>query len=182
MGFKYRADNPEGIYFTTSTIVQWIDLFTRRELQDVVIESLKYCQREKGLIIFAWSLMPSHLHLIAAAEGKNLLSDVMRDFKKHTSKKLVKTIEEINESRSSWLLNAFEFAGRINRKVKEYKVWQDGYHPEELLTNKFMDQKLDYTHNNAVVAGFVNEPHHYALSSAIDYAGGKGLIDITFLE
>jgi REP element-mobilizing transposase RayT len=122
MGFKYRADNPEGIYFMTTTIVQWIDPFTRRELQDVVIDSLKYCQREKGLIIFAWSLMPSHLHLIAAAEGKNSLSDIMRDFKKHTSKKLVKTIEEINESRTNWLLNAFEFAGRYNRKIKEYKV------------------------------------------------------------
>ena len=182
MGFKYRADNPEGIYFMTSTIAQWIDLFTRRELQDVVIDSLKYCQREKGLIIFAWSLMPGHLHLIAAAEGKNSLSDIMRDFKKHTSKKLVKTIEEINESRSNWLLNAFEFAGRYNRKIKEYKVWQDGYHPEELITFAFMDQKLNYVHYNAVESGFVNEPHHYALSSAIDYAGGKGLIDVMFLK
>lgn len=182
MGFKYKADNPEGIYFTTSTIVQWIDLFTRKELQEVVIDSLNYCQQEKGLIIFAWSLMPSHLHLIAAAKGKNSLSDIMRDFKKHTSKKLVKTIEEINESRSSWLMSAFEFAGRPDRKIKDFKVWQDGFHPEELITNRFIDQKLDYVHNNAVVAGFVNEPHHYALSSAIDYAGGKGIVDITFLE
>lgn len=183
MGFKYKADNPEGIYFTTSTVVQWIDVFTRRELQEVVIYSLKYCQREKGLIIFSWSLMPSHLHLIAAADSeKNSLTDIIRDFKKYTSKQLVKTISEINESRRNWLLNAFEFAGRYNPKVKEYKVWQDGYHPEELITNRFMDQKVDYVHFNAVIAGFVNEPHHYALSSAIDYAGGKGLINVEFLE
>ena len=126
--------------------------------------------------------MPSHLHMIATAESaKNSLSDIIRDFKKHTSKKIVETIEEINESRKDWLLNAFEFAGRYNRKIKDYKVWQDGYHPEELITNKFIDQKLDYTHMNAVEAGFVNEPHHYALSSAIDYAGGKGLIDVIIL-
>lgn len=179
MGFKYEASNPEGIYFTTSTIVQWIDLFTRRELQEVVIDSLKHCQREKGLIIFAWSLMPSHLHMISAANNNQItLPDIMRDFKKHTSKALVKTIAEINESRSDWLMSAFEFAGRANLKIKDYKVWKDGYHPEEIITAYFMEQKLDYIHNNAVEAGFVTEPHHYALSSAIDYAGGKGLIDV----
>ncbi len=183
MGFKYQTNNPEGIYFTTSTIVQWIDLFTRRALQEIVIDSLKYCQREKGLVIFAWSLMPSHLHLIATARKREtMLSDIMRDFKKHTSKLVIKTIAEINESRQSWLLSAFEYAGRNNRKIKEYKVWQDGYHPEELITNEFKKQKLNYIHYNAVEAGFVNEAQHYSLSSAIDYAGGKGLIDVEFLE
>ncbi|MBX7108678.1 MAG: transposase [Chitinophagales bacterium] len=181
MGFKYEASNPEGIYFTTSTIVQWIDLFTRRELQEVVIDSIKYCQREKGLIIFAWSLMPSHLHMISAANSSQItLPDIMRDFKKYTSKALVKTIGETNESREDWLMSAFEFAGRTNRKIKDYKVWQDGYHPEEIITRSFMDQKLHYIHYNAVEAGFVTEPHLYALSSAIDYAGGKGLIDVAF--
>ena len=181
MGFKYEANNPNGIYFTTSTIVQWIDLFTRRELQEVIIDSLKHCQREKGLIILAWCLMPSHLHMISAASNSQItLSDIMRDFKKHTSKALVKTIGEINESRQDWLTSAFEFAGRTNRKIKDYKVWQDGYHPEEIISQPFMDQKLNYIHYNAVEAGFVTEPHHYALSSAIDYAGGKGLIDIVF--
>lgn len=182
MGFKYKADNPEGIYFITTSIVQWIDLFTRKELQDVVIESLKYCQYHKGLVIFAWTLMPSHLHLIAAVEGEHALSDIMRDLKKYSSKTIVKTIEEINESRKNWLLIALEFAGRTDQKIKDYRVWQQGYHPEELVTNKLMNQKLDYIHNNAVEAGFVTEPHHYALSSAINYAGGKGLIDVTFLE
>ncbi len=183
MGFKYQTNNPEGIYFTTSTIVQWIDLFTRRAFQEIVIDSLKYCQREKGLVIFVWSLMPSHLHLIATARKREtMLSDIMRDFKKHTSKLVIKTIAEINESRQSWLLSAFEYAGRTNRKIKDYKVWQDGYHPEEIITQPFMDQKLDYIHYNAVEAGLVTEPHHYALSSAIDYAGGKGLIDVSLVR
>jgi REP element-mobilizing transposase RayT len=148
-----------------------------------VIDSLKYCQREKGLVIFVWSLMPSHLHLIATARKREtMLSDIMRDFKKHTSKLVIKTIAEINESRQSWLLSAFEYAGRTNRKIKDYKVWQDGYHPEEIITQPFMDQKLDYIHYNAVEAGLVTEPHHYALSSAIDYAGGKGLIDVSLVR
>ena len=106
----------------------------------------------------------------------------MRDFKKHTSKALVKTIGEINESRQDWLMSAFEFAGRTNRKIKDYKVWQDGYYPEEIISQSFMDQKLNYIHYNAVEAGFVTEPHHYALSSANDYAGGKGLIDVVIVR
>lgn len=68
------------------------------------------------------------------------------------------SISSSSQTRTSW----------ADRKIKDFKVWQDGFHPEELITNRFIDQKLDYVHNNAVVAGFVNEPHHYALSSAID--------------
>ncbi len=99
-----------------------------------------------------------------------MLTDIMRDFKKHTSKALVKTISEINESRQHWLMSAFEFAGRVNRKIKDYKVWQGGYHPEEIITQPFMDQKLHYIQYNAVEAGFVTEHHHYALSSVSDYS------------
>ncbi len=106
----------------------------------------------------------------------------MQAFKKHTSKFDYQAIAEINESRQSWLMSALEYAGRNNRKIKEYKVWQDGYHPEKLITHKFCMQKLNYVHYNAIEAGFVNEPHHYSLSSAIDYAGGKGIMDVEFLE
>lgn len=147
----------------------------------MVIESLKFCQKEKGLIIYAWCLMPSHLHMIVSAEeGKNL-SDIIRDFKKFTSKNIISTIKEINESRE-WLLDKSSFAAKINTKNKDYKFWQDGFHPISLETNYFIEQKLDYVHQNPVVAGIVAEPEHYLYSSAINYAGGLGLIDVVFLE
>jgi len=91
MSEKYKFDDPEGIYFVTSTIVHWIDLFTRKQLKEIIINSLSYCQQEKGLRIHAWCLMPSHLHMIISSE-KELLSAIMRDFKKHTNKKFIEEL------------------------------------------------------------------------------------------
>jgi REP element-mobilizing transposase RayT len=180
MGFKYQINDQTEIYFMTTTVVGWIDVFTRRELAEIVVESLQYCQQEKGLTIFAWCLMPSHLHLIARAEIE--ISAIMRDFKKFTSKKITKTIQEMNESRKEWLLDKFEFAGRWNPKIENFKFWQDGFHPILIYSEAFARQKLDYVHQNPVSAGLVFEPFYYRYSSATDYyTNEKGLLDITYL-
>ena len=182
MGFKYRIEDQQELYFLTSTVVDWIDVFTRKELAQIVVDSLRYCQKEKGLLLYAWCLMPSHLHLIvSAADGKNI-SDIMRDFKKFTSKKIVKTIQEINESRREWMLDKFEFVGRWNPKILNFKFWQDGIHPIILTSNHFIEQKLNYIHQNPVTAGLVFEPQHYTYSSAINYEGGLGLLDAILIE
>ena len=180
MGFKYSVTDQNDIYFITTTVVGWIDAFTRKDLAVVVIESLRYCQLKKGLIIYAWCLMPSHLNMIVSAEENHKLSDIIRDFKKFTAKKIIKTIGEIDESRE-WLLDKFSFAARINIKNKEYKFWQDGFHPIALYSNEFKDQKLDYIHNNPIESGIVSEAEHYNYSSAINYAGGLGLLEVVYL-
>ena len=178
---KYKMANPEGIYFLTMTVVHWIDLFTRQELRDVFVQSLQYCQLKKGLVVYAWCIMPSHAHLIISSEKENP-SDVIRDLKKFTSKAFVKEIESINESRREWLIRAFEKAGKHLKRISKYKVWQDGNHPKELETNQFMQEKLEYIHNNPVEAGLVDEPEHYLYSSARDYCGNKGMIDVRLIE
>lgn len=180
MSEKYKFHNSEGCYFVTITVVNWIDLFTRKELKYIIIDSLKHCQREKGLVIHAWCVMPSHLHLIVRSE-KEKLSDILRDFKKFTSKEIVKTIELINESRRRWLLKSFIRAGQDLKRITNFKVWQDGNHPEEMVTNEFMQQKIDYVHNNPVHDEIVDEAEYYWYSSARDYAGKKGLIDVELL-
>lgn len=177
MGFKYQI-RTDGIYFLTFTVVDWIDVFTRPELANVVIDSLRHCQKEKGLDIYAWCIMSSHVHLIASAGVNGDLSNIMRDMKKFTSKQIVKTIIDIPESRREWLLDKFAFAGKHNPKIKEYKFWQDGIHPIEIYSEKFFRQKLDYIHENPVEAGLVWEAWQYRYSSAIDYWGkGKGLLE-----
>lgn len=79
MSTKYKLYNPEGIYFITLTVVEWADVFTRRDYCELFCDSLSYCQREKGLTVFAWCIMTNHVHLICSAPK---LSDVMRDLKK----------------------------------------------------------------------------------------------------
>ena len=113
MSEKYKFRDPEGMCFVTMTTVGWVDLFTRKELKQVMIDSLRHCQKEKGLVIHAWCLMPSHLHMIVSTR-KDPLPDIMRDFKKFTSKELVKTIKGINESRKDWMLDLSPLARVCN--------------------------------------------------------------------
>ena len=178
MGFKY-AIRSDKLHFLTHTVVDWIDVFTRKELAEIVVKSLNYCIENKGLEVYVWCLMPSHLHMIATtADGAtDDLSGVMRDFKKFTSKRIVKMIPEINESRRDWLMKHFQTGpGAL-------QVWQEGMHPIELYSKKFMNQKMNYIHNNPVEAGIVYEPQHYALSSARDYYDNvKGLVNICYIE
>lgn len=180
MGFHYKINEGKA-HFVTMTVVDWIDVFTRKNHKMAMINSLKYCQQHKGLEIFAWCLMPSHLHLIIRAEANNKLSDILRDLKKFTSKELIRLIQEEPESRREWMLDRFEFAGRYNPKIKNFKFWQDGNHPVELFSPFFIKQKLDYIHNNPVEEMFVVEPHEYLFSSARNYAEMSGLIDVNLI-
>jgi putative transposase len=181
MSDKYTIKNKSGCYFLTLTIVNWIDLFTRSSLKEIVVDSLNYCKREKGLIIYAWCLMPSHLHLIAAAQDGYDLSGIVRDFKKHTNKAMIFEIKTGHESRREWLLKMFSEEGSKVKRISNYKLWQDGTMAKELLTGTMAIQKLEYIHNNPIEARIVDEASHYVYSSALAYERKAGLIDIEFL-
>lgn len=169
-------------YFLTLTVVDWVDIFTRPAYRHVIVNSLKYCHEAKGLEIFAWVLMSNHLHLVArATKEKITMSDILRDFKKFTSKKIVETLKNENESRKQWLLYRFEYNGKYNPKIENYKFWQDGSHEKECFSLDFTQQKIDYIHQNPVRAEIVEYPEEYLYSSARDYVGKKGLIPVTIL-
>jgi putative transposase len=172
-----RLINKE-IYFLTVTVVAWVDIFTRPTYKHILINSIKFCQQEKGLELYAWVLMSNHLHMIAGAKEGLKLFDIIRDFKKYTSKSIVSAIQTEIESRRIWLLNQFEFAGRNDRKIKNFKFWQDGNDAQLIYSMDYFQQKLNYIHNNPVKAEIVIEPQEYLYSSAKNYAGEKGLIDI----
>ena len=107
------------VYFVTDTVVDWVDIFTRPVYKHIIVDSLKYCQQHKGLIIYAWVLMSNHLHAIVGTTGENTLSDIWRDFKKFTSKEILNTLQTMpNESRREWMLNRFEYSGKNDKKIK----------------------------------------------------------------
>lgn len=181
MGIKNKIS--EGyMYFITMTVVNWIDIFTRPTYKHIIVNALNYNQNNKGLIIYGWCLMSNHLHLLMEAEeGKNL-SDILRDFKKFTSKAIIKEIiDNPSESRKKWLLNEFEFAGRYNNKIKNYKFWMDGNDAKEIHSTEIMEQKLEYIHENPVVSEIVERADEYIHSSAKNYAGELGLIKVELI-
>ena len=180
MSLKYKEGNPDGIYFITLTVVEWADVFTRREYSELFCESLNYCQREKGLQLYAWCIMTNHVHLICAAPK---LPDVMRDLKKYTSRFIVEAIRNNpKESRKNWLVWMFKSAAEKSTNHGEYQFWQLGGHYVELSTNELMEQRLEYLHQNPVKAGFVEEPEQWYYSSARDYAGQKGRLNVVLME
>jgi len=182
MSHQYRVRNHEDIYFVTFTVVDWVDVFTRPSYKQLIINSLTYCQQHKGLEVYAYCLMTNPLHLLAAAEHPAKLPDIIRDFKKHTNKEIIKLIAEENESRRDWMLYRFQFNAKYDNRIQDYKVWRDGYHGIACDRPDILLQKLDYIHNNPVVAGIVSQPEHYQYSSAANYCGEKGMMDVLFID
>ena len=183
MPSKYKINNHQDIYFITFAVVEWVDALSRPYYKDILIDSFKHCQQNKGLIIYAYVIMNNHVHMIeSAAEGYNL-SDILRDMKKFTSKKIIAAIEDnIQESRKSWMLWLFRSNGERNFNNQVYQFWQQDNHPICLDNTIMLKQRLNYLHNNPVKDGIVEEPQHYVYSSARDYTGVKGLLDIILLD
>ena len=153
-----------------------MDVFTRNEYKNILVENLEFCQQNKGLEIFAWCIMTNHAHLIVRAKEEFRLSDILRDYKKFTCKAIVKAIKEnTQESRKEWLLEKFQ-------TIEGIRFWEPENHPIELWSNAVINQKLEYIHHNPVEQGLVFRAEDYMYSSAADYAGEKGMLDIIVIE
>jgi putative transposase len=170
MAYAYRIRDQFGQYFITCTVNQWVDVFTRKIYIDILLDSLRYCQQHKGLKVYAWVVMTNHIHMIISSD-KEALSDIIRDFKKFTSSKIVEAIKDNpKESRKGWLL-------WLLKKEEQIIFWQEGYHGEEIVSQSFFDSKINYIHRNPVKAGIVEKEEEYMYSSCGDYYGTrKGLL------
>src|SRR5690606_37620879 len=128
---QYYIRNQNEVHFMTMTVVDWVDVFTRREHKLKIIDALRYCQKHKGLVIYGWCLMSNHLHLIASAQDGFRLSDIVRDFKKFTAKQIAAAIQTEPANRRDWMLYRFKYAAKYQSNVMEYHFWQNGNHAEE---------------------------------------------------
>jgi REP element-mobilizing transposase RayT len=164
-------------HFITATVVDWIDVFTRKSYRDCIIECFDYCMKNKGMILYGYVVMSNHIHMIVQSKEGNL-SDLIRDFKKFTAKTILDKIQNEPESRREWMLERFKVATESHSRNKNYQFWQYGNHPEEIYSNKFMWSKLDYIHLNPVRAGIVERASHYIYSSASNYVNDTGLLYI----
>ncbi len=182
-GDRYVIRAQNDLHFVTFTVIDWMDVFTRTDHKLVITDALNYCIKHKGLEVFAWCLMTNHLHLIIRAKDGLLLSDLIRDFKRHTAKKTIELIETGNESRKEWLLNRMQYRGSYLKRIEKYKFWEDSNHAVFLDPHKpeMIAQRLYYIHQNPVRALIVDEAESYIFSSARDYAGEKGMVDVILL-
>jgi putative transposase len=178
MSRKYKFAEKSGAYFISFSTVNWIDVFTRLDYFDLIIASLEYCRKNKGMEIYGYCIMPSHVHLIFRSSNADP-SGLIRDFKGFTSRKIMKAIvENEQESRKEWMLWMFERAGKKNSNVKQRQFWQQNNKPIAIWSLKVFEQKLNYVHYNPVQTGFVTDPIDWKYSSARNYGNN----DHTVLE
>ncbi len=177
----YKIRNQDATHFLTFTIAGWVDIFSRQRYRDIILESFSFCRQKKGLLLGAYVIMTNHIHTIWTARNKNL-SDLLRDFKTYTSKAITSSVANEPESRREWLLYMFRFFANGTNTNEQFKVWTGDNHPEEIFSQSFLISKLNYIHLNPVRAGLVSAPSDYLYSSAANYEGKKGLIEIDFLE
>ena len=117
-GFQIR--NKYDVQFSTCSVVECVDVFTRKMYADILIDSLKFCQENKGLVIHSWCIMSNHIHLIISTNGTTMLSDVIRDFKKFSSFAIINAIRDNpQESRKNGMLWIFIKAGEHNKRNKD---------------------------------------------------------------
>jgi putative transposase len=162
-------------YFITCTVVNWIPIFTRKPYFDILIDSLQFCRHRKSLKLYAYVILDNHLHLVVAGDR---LTDIIRDFKSYTAKLLIARLER---DQKTWVLNQFQYHKQPTKTKSAYQVWQEGFHPQQIVSEEMLQQKIDYLHHNPVRIGVVERPEDWMYSSARDYVGRRGIIGLDAL-
>ena len=181
-GDRYIINDQNATYFCTLTVTDWVDIFTRQVYRDIIVDSLNFCVQHKGLTIYSWVLMSNHLHLILSIAYPFRCSDFLRDFKKFTSKAIAEEVNNLTESRRTWLLDLFHFEAKRTHRANNYKVWRDSNHAIILDGTIDIWQKIHYIHENPVKNGLVTISSHYCYSSARDYNDDKGPVNVVVVK
>ena len=177
----YHINHQANAYFMTFTVVDWVDVFTRKIYRDIIIDCFTYCRNFKSLQVWAYVIMSNHVHCILSAKNENL-SDILRDFKRHTASAILKSVQNADESRKDWMMKRFEFAAKSNVRNNPHQFWMHDNHAEVLLTTKFTVQKLNYIHLNPVRAGLVEKAEDWLYGSARNYMYLPSMMEIDIMD
>ena len=172
---RYRVLEPDCPHFVTCSVVKWLSLFALPELVRIVLDSIRHLQAESGLRLHGYVVMEDHLHLIVS--GEDWPKSLAR-FKNFTAKRMV---EWLLENGRKGVLRELSFALRERGDAREHQVWQEGMHPQKISGEKMLRQKLEYMHANPIRKGYVDEPTAWRNSSARNYAGMEGVLEVEML-
>ena len=160
---RYKIVEKDGIHFLTSTINEWLPVFTSQTYFELIIDSLKFYIENKYFRLYAYVIVENHFHMIVSSPH---LSETVASLRKYTARKIIRQLEK---DQKFWLLNQLAFYKKRHKKRSRYQIWQEGIHPEFIQTGRMLCQKLDYIHYNPVLRGYVDLPEHWRYSSARNY-------------
>jgi hypothetical protein len=158
--------HPKGLYFVALTVVGGIDVFTRYEYCDLLVDNINYCIEHKRLLVYEYAIMPSQLCMIVGvAEGS--LPKVLRDFKSYSARNLLRAIaEHPQEGRKEWLLRLFQFFAHRYQHNAEHHFWQFGNHMVDLEKSAIKHLPPPSALDKLMKTRMVEGPEHYVYCSA----------------
>jgi len=169
---RYRIYENQSPHFLTCTVVDWLPLFSSPAVVEMLYTSWRFLQVHERMIIYAYVIMENHLHLVAASPD---LSKEIGDFKSFTARQIV---DDLRKKQAQDVLRRLAQGKAVYKQDREHQVWQEGSHPQLIQGEEMIRRKIDYIHYNPVKRGYVDEPTHWRYSSARNYAGLPGLLDI----
>lgn len=171
-------------YFLTFNVVDRLDIFVRPLYKEVITRTLNHFVETQGLIIYAWCLMTSHLHLLIKPHEGNGPAYFERDFKKYTTPEIIKAVEMEMDLRKEWMMQRFEDFSKSLKKIEKFHLWQSCSSPLHIDADQpsLLLDKIDHIHENPVRERIVELPENYLFSSARDYAGLKGLVKVQVIN
>ncbi|MGE4560644.1 MAG: transposase [Desulfobulbus sp.] len=169
---RYTIHEAQAPHFLSCTVVNWLPLFSNPDLVDILLDSWRFLHSKGRLTLYAYVIMENHVHLIAGAE--NLRKEI-GDFKSFTARRM---IDLFKERKADHILQQLALQKAGFKTDRQYQLWQEGSHPQEIQDEAMMRQKVEYIHNNPVKRGYVDDPVHWRYSSARNYAGLPGLVEV----
>jgi putative transposase len=169
---RYRIRSPHHPHFFTCTVVNWITLFNDPETVKIILDSWSFLQDQDRLKLYGYVILENHLHFIA--ESSDLGKEVA-NFKSFTASKILALLQKNSRT---YLLDQLHRSKQHHKHDRIFQVWQEGSHPEMILSDEMLIQKLEYMHFNPVRRGYVDDPSYWRFSSAANYAGKPGLIKL----
>lgn len=169
--------------YLTFNVVDWVDVFIRPGYKQVIADTLNYFISARALVVYAWCLMSNHLHLLTrnSEEGLGLIE---RDFKKITTIKILEAIDQESDLRRNWMLARFEQTSQSMKRLEKLQLWQSCTNPiyVDFKQPYRLKEKILHIHENPVRDRIVSQPEDYIFSSARDYIGKKGLVNVTVID
>ena len=169
---RYTIYEPTHPHFITCTVLHWIPLFTRRESVEILLESFRYLQQTDHLKLYAYVILENHLHIVAQSDD---ITKTMARFKSYTARELLRLLQR---EKVTTILDQLAFYKKAHKLDRIYQVWQEGLQPKLIQSDAMMKSKITYIHQNPVKRGYVDEPSHWRYSSARDYEGVGGLLEV----
>ena len=164
MRSRYRVTSETNIHFITTSIHLWVPIVSNETLFQIILNSLKFCQANKGLKLHGYVIMVNHVHAIVSHERYDHIPNIVRDFKRHTAKEIRNYLANLGEFSQLFWVKIFH-----SKERGQHRIWQEGYHPIALKSQSFFEQKLTYIHHNPVRKGFVEKPEDWKYSSTRNY-------------